>query len=210
MLAPPGSLSLSKCLPLHLFSLPSSLFPFSPHSSPVLHCRNHCALGVGWSRGSASAGAMHPPAGCSGPLAPPPPPPPVSLRGRALPPVRWLFDLYCARVLRAGRIKRTSQTPASGLVPHVLRVFWVWWLLRVAHAPRAGYALCGPQAPPPPRLLAVSLVLQTRCRPDPPPPPPGCFPHQDFPPPSHPFSLTPAHPPVSPPTPTPAQGVNRN
>ena len=25
-------------------------------------------------------------------------------------PVRWLFDLYCARVLRAGRIQRTSQT----------------------------------------------------------------------------------------------------
>jgi hypothetical protein len=33
-----------------------------------------------------------------------------SVQGRALPPVRWLFDLYCARVLRAGRIQRTSQT----------------------------------------------------------------------------------------------------
>ena len=31
-------------------------------------------------------------------------------RGHALPPVRWLFDLYCARVVRAGRIQRTSQT----------------------------------------------------------------------------------------------------
>ena len=38
--------------------------------------------------------------------------------GRALPPVRWLFDLYCARVLRAGRIKRTSQTGQHPHGPH--------------------------------------------------------------------------------------------
>ena len=36
--------------------------------------------------------------------------PPPCIRGHALPPVRWLFELHCARVLRAGRIQRTSQT----------------------------------------------------------------------------------------------------
>ena len=29
---------------------------------------------------------------------------------RALPPVGWLFQLHCACVLRAGKIRRTSQT----------------------------------------------------------------------------------------------------
>ena len=33
-----------------------------------------------------------------------------SVQCRALPPVRWLFEVHCARVLRAGRIQRTSQT----------------------------------------------------------------------------------------------------
>ena len=38
-------------------------------------------------------------------------------RGRALPPVRWLSELHCARVLRAGRVQRTSQTQVSPETP---------------------------------------------------------------------------------------------
>ena len=38
-------------------------------------------------------------------------------RGRALPTVRWLFELHCARVLRAGRAQRTSQTQVSPETP---------------------------------------------------------------------------------------------
>ena len=63
-------------------------------------------------------------------------------RGRALPPVRWLFDLRCARVLRAGRIQRTSQTPylnnlwalfASIFAPSGL--VWIVFLCRIIPSP---------------------------------------------------------------------------
>ena len=34
-------------------------------------------------------------------------------RGRALPPVRWLFNLYCAYVLRAVRSREPAKPPSK-------------------------------------------------------------------------------------------------
>ena len=131
----------------------------------------------------------------------------------ALPPVRWLFDLYCARVLRAGRIQRTSQTTGgvgsatfNRSLPH----------LELGHTPggeggvpdaqnqsvtvmclRANHCLC----------LGGRLVEQgesagrTRCLPPrhvrPAPPPPRTPP--PVPPPLPPPRTSPPYPPVPPP-----------
>ena len=60
-------------------------------------------------------------------------------RGRALPPVRWLSELHCARVLRAGRAQRTSQTQVSPETPV--------WHHRLSCPQCAVYSL--PTHPPP-------------------------------------------------------------
>ena len=61
---------------------------------------------------------------------------------RALPPVRWLFDLYCARVLRAGRIQRTSRPPPQ-----------VWYYTGSRTPPPLG---CTPPHPPPPKKVVMA------------------------------------------------------